>query len=80
VLRKNKVRIAVTSFAWKLANRKIHVTFENNTSCPFCKERLTTCHILNRECSQTKLPTGFYDTFFRPLYASENDLITLWSI
>jgi hypothetical protein len=78
-LRKMKVRAAITSFAWKLANRKIHITTDEER-CPFCEEQLTTRHILNGACKSLEVPKGQYDAFFTPPYADEFDIITIWSI
>jgi hypothetical protein len=79
-LRKYKVRAAVMSFAWRLANRKVHATIEER-DCPFCQERLTTKHLLNGDCTALNLPKGHYDSFFTPPFPNkENNIITIWSI
>lgn len=81
-LRKTKVRAPVLSFAWKLANRKVHTSYEV-TRCPFCTDNLTTKHILNGDCEALNIPKGAYEAVFTPPHTEmemEPKLITLWSI
>ena len=79
-IRESRVQAAVLSFAWKLANRKIHITYKA-TQCSFCLESLTTGHILNGECKGIDISKGNYNALFTPPHTNlEPNFITLWSI
>ena len=60
-VKKVKVRVQVLSFGWRVGNRKVHVAMvgggtgkEDEKECPWCKETLTTLHILDGQCRKLK--------------------------